>query len=116
MARVDAAGGLAVAAVAGFLVAALIAASAAGRFRSLAGLLTIVLFAASFVVILFGRPEYYVYFGCDRFVYRYTIYPAAMFSLAVVAAIDGLPPGRVRVLAGTSVLGLLVCGRGAHSS
>jgi hypothetical protein len=106
--RVDAAGHGAVAAVAGFVPLVLIAVCAAARFRSLVGLLlAIVLFAMSFMVLLLGRPQYYAYASCDHFVYRYAIYPAAMFGIALVAAFDGLPRGRLRTVAALGVLTLL---------
>jgi hypothetical protein len=109
MDRVDAAGNLAVAGITGLLLAALIAASAAGRYRSLPGLLLAIgFFAGSFLLLMIGRPKYYAFLPCDRLNFRYTIYPAAMFSLAVVTALDGLPRGRLRILAGTGVLILLV--------
>jgi hypothetical protein len=109
MESVYAAGMLPVVGITGVFLVALIAASAAGKYRSLPGLLlAIVLFAASFLLLMLGRPKYFSLVPCNGLNYRYTVYPAAMFSLAVVAALDGLPPGRVRALIGTGVLGLLV--------
>jgi hypothetical protein len=109
MSRVDAAGTLALTAVGGAVLLALIAASAAGRFRNLAGLLLAVsLFSASYFILLLGRPKAFDFVECDRLIYRYTIYPAAMFSLALVTALDSLPRGRIRILACVGVLALLV--------
>jgi len=92
-------------AVAAGLTALLLAACAAGGFRRLpAVLVALYFFLGSLLGLGFGRPTllFLVWYAVP---YRYTVFPAIMLVLAVVAALDGLPAGQPRRL---STLGVAV--------
>jgi hypothetical protein len=112
LARVAAAGMLAVGGLAGLVLAALLALCARGRLRSLPTLLVAIVLFAAYVFILFvGRGKVYLLFGGPAWVRvpdRYMIFPTAMFVLAVIAVLDGLAPGRTRRLISAAVAALLI--------
>lgn len=71
-------------------------ASAAGGFATLPALLLASYFAIVAVLIsLLGRPQMLLLFF-PQIPVRYTVFPAAMLVLALVAVLDGLPAGRLR--------------------
>jgi hypothetical protein len=117
MAWLVAAGSPAVVVLAILVLAALLALCARGRYRTFPTLLTAgTVFVAYFFVLFAGRVWVRGLFGGPgwaRVPDRYTIFPTAMFALAVVAVLDGLAAGRARRLIGTAVAALLI---GAWSS
>jgi hypothetical protein len=99
---------MALCAVSAGLLAALCWLCAAGRFRTLPALLaTLYLFAAFFLMLLVGRHSLFIYSSPPLLSYRYTIFPASMLGLAMVATLDGVPRGAARWIAIAAwVLGL----------
>lgn len=82
--------------IAMILAAAALGVSAAGGLATLPTLLLASYFAiAAILMTLLGRPLILFLVFPDIPV-RYTVFPAAMFVLALVCLIDGLPAGRLR--------------------
>ena len=107
VAAVAAAGRGAVAGTAAVVGIGLVAAVWAGRWRSLPMLLAaMALFAGAFVVLFVGRPKYLYLPSWRNLPLRYTVYPSAMFSLAVLAVVDALPR-RTRYAVGVTLLALV---------
>jgi len=102
------AGRAAIATVALGVLALLLALAAAGRWRSLPVLAaTLYTYFGAWVLSTLGRLGL-VYLPVQVFHVRYALLPSAMLGLAFVAALDGLPAGRVRSLCGAALAMLLV--------
>jgi len=102
------AGTVAVGAVAVIVLAVLFAAVWVGRSRSLtAVLVALYFFLGSMLLLLLGRPVLLL-LAWPSVSYRYTIFPMTMLVLGVVAALDGLPAGMTRRLAGVALAGWFV--------
>jgi hypothetical protein len=106
------AGSLAVVVPALVVLAALLVLCARGRYRALPLLLTGgALFVGYFLVVFFGRLWLRTLYGGTGWASvpdRYTIFPTAMFVLALVAALDGLTAGRTRRMISATVAALLI--------
>jgi hypothetical protein len=92
--------------IATLVAAAALGACAAGGFRTLPALLVASYFAlGGLLLTVCGRPQLLL-LGLGVIPVRYTVFPAAMLVLSLVAAVDGIPSARGRAIA-TAMLAML---------